>query len=68
MCEEQEEEDVSEPESTTNFEDKVFDLLKKNYHFKKDNARVVSDRLSRHLDEWVNQKKIQIIKELKVVL
>lgn len=53
-------------ESSTNFEDKVFDLLKRNYHFKKDNARVLSERIGRRLEDLVTQKKCQIIKDLKV--
>lgn len=62
---EEEEEKSESAESTTNFEDKVFDLLKRNYHFKKDNARVLSDRIGRHLEDWVSMKKCQIIRDLK---
>lgn len=53
-------------ESSTNFEDKVSDLLKRNYHFKKDNARTLSESIGRRLEDWVTEKKCQIIKDLKV--
>ena len=46
---EEEEEQKPQPESPTNFEHKVLDLLRKNYHFKKDNAKVLSDHLSQRL-------------------
>ena len=44
----------------------MFELLKRNYHFKKDNAKVLAERIGGYLDDMMAKKKCQIIRDLKV--
>ena len=64
--EEGEQEEKESVVSTDHFEDKVFELLKRNYHFKKDNAKVLAERIGGYLDDMMAKKKCQIIRDLKV--